>query len=294
MSSSRSSARPWAKSWADLPVDPDMTMINPADLDPENCAAHQDLAGLGDILVVPAGSSSPAGAPNPRADSQDIRSHHGRPLLFPQVINDRVAGDEIQITLADVSDPALQYIYLNMVKNAGGEHNSPATDEWFWRHLHRAQKMLVGAKGLILDVGCDNPTLSRQLFPAGVQYVGLDPGLGPRSEPCLVGMAEFLPFRSQTLDGVAFLTSLDHVLDYQAALDEAHRVLKPGGQLFLATLIWTQRAELINDNIHFHHFRQYEIEGALAAFRIDQITRHVWKGDDHRFGAYLMATKTRA
>lgn len=287
--------------WADLPVDPDMTMFDPADLDAANpdirtCATAFDLAKLRDMLVVPAIGARAAGAPpaaqDSQQDSQQIRLHHGRPLLFPAVVNDRIVGDDLAITLADASDPALQYAYLNMVKNAGGEHNTPLSDPWYRRHLHRSRRLLGSAKGLVLDVGCDSPALSRQLFPAGVRYVGLDPGLGPRSEPCLVGMAEFLPFRSQTLDGVAFLTSLDHVLDYQAALDEAWRVLRPGGQLFLATLIWTQRAELINDNIHFHHFRQYEIEGALAAFRIDQITRHAWKGDDHRFGVYLMATKT--
>jgi SAM-dependent methyltransferase len=178
-----------------------------------------------------------------------------------------------------------------MVKNAGGDHNAPFADAWYRRHLHRARQLVGSAKGLVLDVGCDDPALSRLLFPRSVDYLGLDPGLGARREPCLVGMAEFLPIRSGVLDGVAFLTSLDHVLDYHAALDEAFRVLKPGGKLFLETLIWTHRAELIRDNIHFHHFRQHEIEGALSAFRIEKLTRYNWKDDEHRFGIYLIATK---
>jgi hypothetical protein len=47
----------------------------------------------------------------------------------------------------------------------------------------------------------------------------------------------------------------------------------------------------VKDNVHFHHFRQFEIEGALRRFRIGRIKRYGWKNDDHRFGVYLAAMK---
>lgn len=264
-----------SRSWAALPEAGDMTPLAVETLDPSACAAPAPDDELRGVLAWP-------GSP---------RLHHGRPLLLPEALSARVDGDRLRIGPEDAADPMLQYAYLGMVKNAGGDHNTPLSDLWYRRHLHRSRELVREASGLVLDVGCDNPALSRSLFPPGVRYVGIDPGLGPRPEPCLVGMAEFLPFRAESFDGVAFLTSLDHVLDYHAALDEAFRVLKPGGRLFLGTLIWTRRAELVRDNIHFHHFRQHEIEGALASFRIDRLTRHGWKGDDHRFGVYLVATK---
>ena len=157
----------------------------------------------------------------------------GRPLLFPDKINERVRDRQFSLSFADASDPLLQYFYLNVIKNSGGEHNASASSVWYRRHLQRARRLLREAQGILLDVGCDDPALSRRVFPSAVDYVGLEPGLGPRSEFCLAAMAEFLPLRSQCLDGVAFMTSLDHILDHHAALDEAFRVLRPGGKLYL-------------------------------------------------------------
>jgi len=220
-----------------------------------------------------------------------VRFDSGRPLLFPQPLTDRVRNGVLDISLSDSGDPLLQYAYLSIVKNTGGEHNTAPGDPWYRRHLRRSARLLGDAKGLTLDVGCDDPDLSRLLFPPTVSYVGLDPGLGRRSCPCLAAMAEFLPLRSGTMDSVAFLTSLDHVLDYHAALDEAYRVLRPGGTLYLATLIWTARADLVMDHIHFHHFREFEIAGALRRFELKSGVRYNWKNDDHRHGVYLTAVK---
>lgn len=277
-----------ALDWAELPPDPSLETLTVEHIGDAQCAVVQELSTLADILIEPVirGPSSTA----PAAP----RHHYGRPVLLPRRIADRIEGDRYAVTEADISDPELQYLYLGAIKNAGGDHNTPAADLWYRRHLYRSRALLADAEGLVLDVGCDDPALSRRLFPPSVRYVGLDPGLGPRHAPCLVGMAEFLPFTSASLDAVAFLTSLDHVLDYASALEEAFRVLRPGGRLYLATLIWTHRAELIHDTIHFHHFRQYEIEGALRTFRVERLTRYCWKDDEHRFGVYLVASKPAA
>jgi SAM-dependent methyltransferase len=81
-------------------------------------------------------------------------------------------------------------------------------------------------------------------------------------------------------------------LDYRLALEEAARVLRPGGRLYLATLLWIERAQLYTDTVHFHHFRGPELEGALAgAFDIDRVEAYVWKDNTHRFGVYLSGTR---
>lgn len=157
--------------------------------------------------------------------------------------------------------------------------------------MWRASELLAAASGLVLDVGCDDPDLSRRLFPSAARYLGLEPSLAGARGFSIAGMAEFLPFADGVFDGVSLMTSLDHVLDYHAAIDEAWRVLRRGGSLFLATLIWSERAELYRDNIHFHHFREFEIRGALSRFEVRSVRRYGWKGDTHRHGVYIHAVK---
>lgn len=279
--------------WAKLPLAEDLMEFDPAEIGPDGCASPLPFSDSSFRPVSPDDGSSLA------LDGNRFVSRSGssfpivdeRPILLPRRAIDCIKGNQLSISPESASDPFLQYLYFNVVKGSSGDINTPHGDVWYHRHLYRARKLLGDASGVVLDVGCDDPKLSRSVFPAGVKYIGLDPVLGPRSEPSLVAMAEFLPLADASVDGVVFLTSLDHVFDHHVAIDEAFRVLRPGGRLYLATLIWTHRASLLHDNIHFHHFRQYEIEGVLRAFRIDHVTRYNWKNNDHRFGVYLAATK---
>ena len=188
-------------------------------------------------------------------------------------------------------DPFAQYLFLNIVKNASWPTNSEANDNWFRRHLERTRKLTAGAAGVLLDIGCDDAELSCSLFPEAATYVGLEPNTKVRAGFRVVGMAEFLPFADASIDGVAFLTSLDHVFDCHAAIDEAKRVLKPGGAIYLASLIWTHNAHLFKDSIHFHHFRDFELAGMLRGLDIEDIHRYSWKDNAHRSVVYLRARK---
>ena len=81
-----------------------------------------------------------------------------------------------------------------------------------------------------------------------VRAVGLDPdgtllAAGLRRRPGLDvvrGVAESLPFRSDSLDGVLFECVLSLVFPLEKALDEAARVLKPGGRLVVHDLFATE------------------------------------------------------
>ncbi len=190
----------------------------------------------------------------------------------------------------NLTDSFLQYFQLSSIKQSG-EINAPSDDTHYQRHLYRIHDLLKGAEGMILDVGCDDPSIGASLCPSASKYIGLDPFCYGIDDFRLVGVGEYLPFKDGSLDGVLFNTSLDHILDWRRAISEAGRVLKSGGKIYLSTLVWSDRADLIYDAVHFHHFREYEIFGGLADFSLSHIKRYSYKDDEHRHGLYLVAEK---
>ncbi len=190
-------------------------------------------------------------------------------------------------------DAFMQYFLLSSLKQYG-ETNAASTNVHYERHLYRMHAFCEDAQGLVLDVGCDDPSIGASLLPEAARYVGLDPFCAHQAPFRLIGVGEYIPFANDTLDGVLFNTSLDHLLDWRRGIDEAYRVLKSGGAIYLSTLMWTERADLLADAVHFHHFREYEIFGGLeeAGFTIERTLRYDYKGDAHRHGAYIKVRKS--
>ena len=224
------------------------------------------------------------------AGTESFPVRGGLPLLFPASVQPFAGTSRLEVP-GGGEDALRKYLHLSSLKFAREPTNSEHTDVNYLKHVYRARSLLRAARGTVLDVGCDSPNVSRAQFPHTASYIGLEPTYEDRSEFRIIGMSEFLPFRDESLDNVAILTTLDHALDYHRSLDEAWRVLRPGGTLYLATLIWTHNAELHHDHTHFHHFRDFEILGALREFSIQEVLRYPWKGNTHRFAWYLSATK---
>lgn len=212
----------------------------------------------------------------------------GIPVLYPSVISEAFLGDGLQLKYYD--DPKLQYFLLSQIKQRG-EINAASISMPYQRHLFRMKEFLKNCRGTVLDVGCDNVDISASLLDEECCYIGLDPFSSSKSNFRIIGVGEFLPVCDESVDNVIFNTSLDHILDHHQALEEAQRVLKPGGSIYLATLVWTANASLLNDAVHFHHFREYEIMGALNGMHIEQATRYQYKDDQHRHGLFVQATK---
>jgi len=99
-----------------------------------------------------------------------------------------------------------------------------------------------------LDLGCGSGSFLAAVGRSGRPLAGVDialrwlivarkrldeEGLGPI--PLVCGCAERLPFANRTFAGVIAGDLIEHVGDQAATLSEAHRVLRPGGRLFLAS-----------------------------------------------------------
>ena len=212
----------------------------------------------------------------------------GTPVLYPANISDAFLRGGLQLQYYE--DSKLQYFLLSQIKQRG-DINAVSTNVHYQRHLFRMKEFLKNCRGSVLDVGCDNVEISSALFHEKCRYIGLDPFSSSKVAFRVIGVGEFLPLQDNVVDNVVFNTSLDHILDYHQALEEARRVLKPGGNIFLSTLVWTGNASLLNDSVHFHHFRQHEILGALNGMHIGQIKHYQYKNDLHRYGLYISACK---
>lgn len=208
----------------------------------------------------------------------------GRPNLLP-------------LSLQSPRSPAAMSpleLYWGMNKFRIGEGNA-STSATAWRlHASRFSNFVHGLQGILLDVGCDVPSVSRHLMGDGCDYIGLDPFPESHTEFCIHGMAELLPFADSSVDNVVFNTSLDHVLDWRTAVEEAHRVLRLGGRIVVATLAWLGKATLLTDDIHYHHFRESEILDEInLGFHVEKIARFPDPTDrSHGYGLYVKATKS--
>lgn len=113
--------------------------------------------------------------------------------------------------------------------------------------LHRFVPDFQLAGANVLDVGCGDAGVLIALAEAGATAVGVEPWARSvergriRAEEHGVevalqeAVAESLPFPDATFDLVILDNVLEHVEDRERSLSEIHRVLAPGGLLYLVT-----------------------------------------------------------
>lgn len=118
----------------------------------------------------------------------------------------------------------------------------PWTEGLFFREKMRAIHRVAphDAVRRVLEVGGGQSGLSSALFPdAVVVSVDLDPAYGGsamnrrRRQSFLAADACRLPFADGTFDVVTFFDVLEHIPDHARAVQEAQRVLAPGGSLLV-------------------------------------------------------------
>lgn len=119
--------------------------------------------------------------------------------------------------------------------------------DWGRRHVLDAPMLQrVRARGFrqAVDIGCGEGRFCRMLKAEGIACIGIDPtrALIEHARQCdpqgdyRVAGAESLPLADASCDLAVFYLSLIDIAELDAALSEAHRVLRPGSSLLIANL----------------------------------------------------------
>lgn len=141
--------------------------------------------------------------------------------------------------------------------------------------------------GVVLEIGCGSGAMAAEMLRRSptTRVIATDydqsmvdetasrlASSGPRAE-VLRASATALPFRDETLDGVVTFIMLHHVIDWETALREAARVLRPGGVLAGYDLVGAGAGALINGREHgTRRMRVDELRAQLAVLPLTGAT----------------------
>lgn len=151
----------------------------------------------------------------------------------------------------------------------------PFDREWLDDFAQRTRPL-----GPVCDLGCGPGHIARYLQERGTRCFGLDLSFGNLKQARRLNSAlEFvqgdmlaLPFRAETLDGIAAFYSIIHLDREQvpAALREMCRVLRPGGWLLLAFHLGTE-------TLHEDELWGYAVDFDATMFTLAQVEQQANK-----------------
>jgi len=113
----------------------------------------------------------------------------------------------------------------------------PPSTNYYLNQLGLNPYELLPPGGVVVDVG-GGGTQGRYAFGSSaiaqrrLNLIVMD--LFPSEGVAVLGNAESLPLRSESVDAVLSVSVLEYVRDAQRVIDEAFRVLKPGGLLYVS------------------------------------------------------------
>ena len=104
--------------------------------------------------------------------------------------------------------------------------------------------MLSRKGGKLLDIGCGTGLFVERYIESGGSAIGLDISSKMiekarcRCMECdyAIGTGEKIPFCDNSFDAVSSLLVFSYIKDPETMLNEAYRVLKPGGKIAICTL----------------------------------------------------------
>jgi ubiquinone/menaquinone biosynthesis C-methylase UbiE len=135
------------------------------------------------------------------------------------------------------------------------------------------ERLGVGPGAAVLDLAAGTGKLTRDLVPSGARVIAVEPLDEMRAKlveavpdaEALAGMAEEIPLPDGSVDAVVCAQAF-HWFQAEEALEEIHRVLRPGGGV---GLLWNSRD--LSDSL------QHDLDELLEPFQ--QAAKRRWNGD---------------
>ncbi|WP_289663016.1 class I SAM-dependent methyltransferase [Flavobacterium panacagri] len=90
------------------------------------------------------------------------------------------------------------------------------------------------AKGNLLDIGCGNKPYEKKISKVVSKYVGCDIVQSNLNKVDVICSADAIPLDDNSFDTIISTQTIEHVGNYQGLVDEAFRILKPGGYFILS------------------------------------------------------------
>lgn len=118
-------------------------------------------------------------------------------------------------------------------------------DYLVYRYLFRDLSLAIEqfGKGKVLDIGCGNKPYE-SLFTNASAYTGCDIIQSSANRVDVICPSTDIPLPDEAYDTVFSTQVLEHVEDHRKMLDEAFRVLRPGGYILLsAPMMWPHHEE---------------------------------------------------
>ena len=127
--------------------------------------------------------------------------------------------------------------------------------------------------GKVLELGCGWGRGVEKIISSCEHYTGLD-----KNEPLINALSEKYPkhffgtanlpflteFEDNTFDFIVTFQVIEHIQDDHKFLQEAHRVLKPGGKILLTTV--NKDYSLSRNPWHIREYRTEELKGLMLEY----------------------------
>ncbi|WP_445166412.1 class I SAM-dependent methyltransferase [Mycolicibacterium sp. Dal123E01] len=159
-------------------------------------------------------------------------------------------------------------------------------DRSFWfRHRNRCLANVMrhfAPQGALLDIGGGNGYVAKGLTEAGFPCVLLEPGIGGALaarargvDPVICARLEDMGAADSSIDAAGMFDVLEHIEDEAGALQQVHRLLRPGGRLYLTVPAYNFLHSA--EDVAAGHFRRYTVGSLRHAvtnngFRLEYAT----------------------
>ena len=134
--------------------------------------------------------------------------------------------------------------HYDTVADTYDHHYDKPRGRCYHTHISTSIMSALPKGGKLLDIGCGTGLFVERYIEAGGSATGLDISrkmIEQARRRCIacdytIGTGEKIPFCDNTFDAVSSLLVFSYVKDPQTMLNEAYRVLKPGGKIAVCTL----------------------------------------------------------